>query len=629
MKGENKSLRHRKPKKALACSRRQVAGNKASVGSWLSCRSKTELRSGRTRSRGQASIEYLVVLAVAVIISVVGVGVLTGFIKVGSLTQYVQKSKVYWHSTDIAIMDHEVGSGYSTFVFQNNKPVQIKINTIRFTDTAAQEVSVTQTLLPGTTYKYTSFDLTCDSESYSYAIEFDYDNLEHDLDHKKFKGVERLVGQCTTTSCLGIPMWANGATGTHSDYAYEVAVDSSNNVYVSGSTQGTIDFGGGVTLPSDTGYGIFLVKYDSNGNPQWAKGATGSSSDYAYAVNTDSAGNVYVGGRTMGGLDFGSGVTVASLGMFLAKYDSSGNIQWAKGATGDQYDAVFGIAVGPSGDIYLGGRQEVGMDLGSGIVLADEGNYGSFIAKYDSNGNPQWIHAPSGGIENVQAITVDDDGNAYVVGDHSAGLDFGGGITVADESSTGSFLAKYDRNGNPKWAVGPTGSSYEYAKSVSITPDGKVLWAGYYAGDMDFGTNQLANVAGNGLFLANYDSSGNELWVKGASGSSDVEPNDMDVDSLGNIYLTGEMSLTADFGNGVTLPDETSSSSFIVKYDSSGKAVWAKGPTGSGQEIGNGVAVDSLGNIHVAGDHVSGIEFGNGKTVADSTWDDMFVVKYS
>ena len=82
---------------------------------------------------------------------------------------------------------------------------------------------------------------------------------------------------------------------------------------------------------------MFLVKYDPNGNLVWAKAATGSFSVSGFAVATDNSGNIFVTG-SFGHHNFGGNVTfgtttLTSVGggdVFVAKYDPSGNVLWAK-----------------------------------------------------------------------------------------------------------------------------------------------------------------------------------------------------------------------------------------------------------------------------------------------------------
>ena len=166
------------------------------------------------------------------------------------------------------------------------------------------------------------------------------------------------------------------------DYATGVATDSSNNVYVTGYTNGEMD---GNTRTG--GWDFFLVKYNDNGTKQWTR-QLGSSTitgahthqwnTYAYGVTVDSSDNIYVTGTTSGGLD---GSTISGLDdIFLVKYNSSGIKQLTRhfGTSTSGMEDVKGVTVDSSDNIYL-----VGNTAG---ILDDNLNYGHtdiFLVKYN------------------------------------------------------------------------------------------------------------------------------------------------------------------------------------------------------------------------------------------------------
>ena len=83
----------------------------------------------------------------------------------------------------------------------------------------------------------------------------------------------------------GNAQWMKSYSGAGNDEAFGVAVDSQNNVIVTGHSYnaGTVD-------------DYLTIKYDSNGNVQWMKSYTGTSYDWAFGVAVDSQNNVIVTG---------------------------------------------------------------------------------------------------------------------------------------------------------------------------------------------------------------------------------------------------------------------------------------------------------------------------------------------
>ena len=96
----------------------------------------------------------------------------------------------------------------------------------------------------------------------------------------------------------GTKEWTKQEGSSGDDYAYGVAVDSSDNIYVTGYTDKKLHGN------NNTGrFDMFLVKYNSSGTRQWTKQLGTSNNEYASAIETDSSGNIYVTGMTWGGLD--------------------------------------------------------------------------------------------------------------------------------------------------------------------------------------------------------------------------------------------------------------------------------------------------------------------------------------
>jgi len=159
------------------------------------------LKPFHTDNKGQTSVEYLILLAIAIVIAVVAVGTLAGFIKIGSATSYKKKGVVYWKSADIGIMDWEVypttDLQNSTVVFQNNKEYQITIDWVSVNGTLPN-YTIDAALLPGDTFKWESpMPFNCTSgKSYAYTVTFGYSNREFGIYNRRFTGTENLAGAC-------------------------------------------------------------------------------------------------------------------------------------------------------------------------------------------------------------------------------------------------------------------------------------------------------------------------------------------------------------------------------------------------------------------------------------------------
>ncbi len=228
----------------------------------------------------------------------------------------------------------------------------------------------------------------------------------------------------------GVKQWTKQLGTSADDRGYNITSDSGGNVYVTGYT------GGGLDGNSNAGMSdLIVVKYNSSGIKQWTQQLGTSAGDNAKAITSDSSGNVYVTGRTVGALDGNTNAGIVDL--FVVKYNSSGVKQWTKQLGTSATDAGYGITSDSNGNIYVTGSTDAGLD-GNPFY----GSTDAFVVKYSTSGVKQWTKqiAPTGRTHNEggHGITSDSSGNIYVM------------VATSGPSGNGSsyFVVKYDENGN-------------------------------------------------------------------------------------------------------------------------------------------------------------------------------------
>ncbi len=148
-------------------------------------------------NKAQASTEYLVILAVVIIVALVAVAVLGGFIDIGRGTGE-QACKTYWRGAEIGLMDWRIRSGATDdeLVFRNNMDYTIQITTVSVGGNVEDVADFT--LSPGETNTVVDdfVDVVCLGNSVSYEVIITYDNLEHSITGKTFTGTKNIEGTC-------------------------------------------------------------------------------------------------------------------------------------------------------------------------------------------------------------------------------------------------------------------------------------------------------------------------------------------------------------------------------------------------------------------------------------------------
>jgi hypothetical protein len=414
-------------------------------------------------------------------------------------------------------------------------------------------------------------------------------------------------------------LWAKSAGGS---------IDGNGNTYVCGVFSSPSITFGSTTLLSTGNQNLFVVKYDLNGNVLWAKSAGGAALD----IIADNIGNIFITGTFQSStITFGT-TTLTNSGaedMFIAKYDTSGNVIWAKSAGGNSVDQGSSIASDGVGNTFVTGWfASSSITFGSiTLINASSGLIELFIVKYDANGNVVWANRASGRAGGT-CITVDGVGNSYVSGNFT-GSSVTFGSTVINNSGGSNddiFIAKYDISGTPVWAKAIGGSAFDYVNGLVSDSNGNTYLTGWFQSpSIAVGSITLTNSGVSEMFVAKFNTNGNSVWAKSYAGGGLT--GNIAVDANENTFITGSFANSSmTFGN-MTLTNAGNENLFIAKYDASGNTVWAKSAGGASYDSGKDIAINGDGSIYLVGRFSSpSITFGS-TTLSNSGNEDMFIAK--
>lgn len=399
--------------------------------------------------------------------------------------------------------------------------------------------------------------------------------------------------------------WANNEGGGGEDRAFGVAADKWSNVYATGLFRGAATFG--TTVLNSSGVeDIFLVKYDSTGNVMWAKQFGGPNVDIGYDVVTDVSGNCYVSGTFYNTATFGAYVlqsgTTSDYDAFILKADSSGNVLWVKKAGGVDYDQSRGIAISGN-QLYMTGVF-TGPATFDSITVNGSGLQDVFLASYNLNGNIKWVTVGGGTNYDVgYGVSADANGNAYVTGYFSGQGDFGG-VTIINGSLlyVDMFVFKSDSSGNVQWAKrGGATGDDDAGRAISADSSGNVYVAGEVRGTGQFDSFSYTNAGIAEAYVAKYDTSGNIQFLTTYGGQGGDYAYGIASDN-NNVYVTGLFNSTAQFGT-ASLTSAGSNDIYLATINAvTGNITGAIRAGGLGDDAGRAVAIDLSGSVLHGGD---------------------------
>jgi uncharacterized delta-60 repeat protein len=357
------------------------------------------------------------------------------------------------------------------------------------------------------------------------------------------------------------PAWVaryNGP-GNADDVARAIAVDGSENVYVTGYNTG-----------SDEHRNYATIKYNSAGVKQWVAGydGSGNQNDEAFALVVDGSGNIYVTGYSHG--------SNGSTDYATIKYNHAGVRQWVARYNGpaSASDTCVALKLDGAGNVYV-----------TGSSTGSNGKSDYLTIKYNNSGLMQWTaryNGPGNANDYATALDVDNAGNIYVTGRSTGGYGSGFYDYVTIKYNSAGVRQWIARLNTPVYSQ----NNHDGANAIACDGFGNVYVTGYTTANNGSGDTDYLTIK--------YNSAGVKQWVSRAGYTGSLKkdnPYALAVDGLGNVHVTGTMTNSALNYDYVT-----------IKYNSAGV-----GQGGPGYNAANyddkayALALDGSGNVYVTG----------------------------
>jgi hypothetical protein len=400
-------------------------------------------------------------------------------------------------------------------------------------------------------------------------------------------GVKLTGAQTTVTTSQSTQpnkVWTRLVGGAGLEEGTALTAGTDGSVYVTGvSDSATLE---GQT--SSGGQDVFLTKFGPDGTKAWTRLIGGAGLEWDFDLTTGTDGSIYSVGYSNSTI-FDGQTTQGREDVFITKYSTDGTKVWTQLLGGEYNDWGYAITTGSDGSIYASGVTLSDNLDGQARLGASQG-YDAFITKYDPNGTKLWTRRAGGtGQDWGRGITAGTDGSVYVGGFSNSSFD---GLT--NSGGYDAFVIKYNPDGSKAWTRLVGGSGNETGYALTTGTDGSVYLSGKTASTTFDGQT---NSGGEDAFLTKITPDGTRGWTRFLGGSGN---------EVSRIVITG-------IDSGIFVAGDTTSSTldgqtvrggrdaFITKYKPDGTKDWTRLLGGDGLEEGDGLAIDSNGDVYVSG----------------------------
>jgi|GEM_PF-2262486 len=421
------------------------------------------------------------------------------------------------------------------------------------------------------------------------------------------------TGYLVKTDFTGQLLWVQTPwINTISSEATDLCADSEQNSYTCGNYQGGY-FAQGFYARNRgfNGNDIYVAGYNSTGNMNWLASAGGSENDEVHAITRDNSGNIYIVGSFRGSAQFGSSVLVSNGAedAFVAALDASGNWLWANSYGSNGSEEATGITFVSPGVLFITGYFSGAMSV-LPYTLACQGETDIFLVKLDTDGNVSGACSAGGsGLDRSAGIAAVNNGDLFVCGNFSSTVTFGD-MLITPGNVSNIFVAKLDNNLNWLWVETGSGTDQKVS-DLCVSVSGNCYVTGIFSGIADFGSRHLVSLGESDAFVAKVNTENSWIWAKRFGGSYADGGNAIAVESAENILLVGYTTGNVNFGNNLSYVGAGGKDIMMAALNSDGNLLWVKRNGWQRDDVGTSVFINSDNSRYFAGSYGFKARFGD------------------
>ena len=230
------------------------------------------------------------------------------------------------------------------------------------------------------------------------------------------------------------------------------------------------------------------------------------------------------------------------------------------------------------------------------------------------------------GTARVEKVVVDSKDDVVVIETFTGSVACDGTL-LKSAGESDIFLLKLDRDGRLLWGQRFGASAEDRGRSVAVDADDNIAVTGFFSREIDFGAGALASTADNSVFVAKFTGAGEPLWSQAFGSELYHSGADIAFGGSGDVYVTGDFVVSADFGGGL-LTSAGSSDIFLARFDAGGAHLFSRAFGDAELQQARGLAVTSAGELLLLGAFQGVLDFsGIALTGALDMQQPMFVAK--
>ncbi len=371
------------------------------------------------------------------------------------------------------------------------------------------------------------------------------------------------------SNTFGIVQWGTYFGGTNVDVVYAITSDAAGNIYAGGDTFSTSNIATAGAHQTVYGGGVddcMIFKFTPAGQRIWSTYYGGLEHDIIGSLTIDNNNDLIITGHTDSNNDIAtngaySTIYATSYDCIVAKFDSSGVLQWGTyyGDTG--IDEGWGIACDELNNIYVTGFTSSLFNITAGSphqAFYGGGSNDAFIAKFNTAGNTLiWgTYYGGNGEDAATALRYNGSGFIYIVGNtnSTANISTAASHQPTIASAEDAYFAKFDLNGVQHWGSYFGGDESDYVYDLYINSNKEILFCGNTLSTFGISTTgayqqSIANTSNYDAFFAKFSAAGNQLIGTYYGGVESENARAIAMDSQGKVYLAGESTSSVGISN--------------------------------------------------------------------------------